>query len=393
MTAKRKRAPVAVVKLDPRTGKYGFVLDLPPGPEGKRRQVRRKGFLSEDDGQAVLDKLRVEAREGNYRAPDKRTVREYLAGWLDALVVRGIRPATIESYRRNVEHYVIPRIGRRRLDQLSAGDLDAMYADLLTRGRRRREGGLSARSVRYVHTIVRRALADAVRRGELRANPADAASPPSAKAARAPEQRWWTPAEVASFLAATADDPLAPLFRLAATTGMRRGEVCALTWDDFDLDAGVVEVRAQLSVIAGKVVRSERPKTDHGRRRVDLDAKTVDVLRSHRARQAEQRLAVGSGWVDRLVFCGAFGEALDPEAVAKMFGRRAAAAGLPKIPFHGLRHSHTAALIASGQSPVAIAKRLGHASAAFSMTQYAHLLESAGPEAAEAAAALVDGAG
>lgn len=111
-------------------------------------------------------------------------------------------------------------------------------------------------------------------------NVADAASPPSAKSARAPEMAWWQSEELRAFLDFVADDQLAPLFRVAAMTGMRRGEVCALRWSDLDLDAGRATVRQQLVVVDHVLMFSERTKTDHGRRNIDLDAKTVSALRA-----------------------------------------------------------------------------------------------------------------
>jgi len=121
----------------------------------------------------------------------------------------------------------------------------------------------------------------------------------------------------------------------------------------------------------------------------------VAVLRSHRARQAEQRLALGTGWRnDRgLVFTGPDGSPVDPESVAKVFDRRVARSGLPRLRFHDLRHSHVAHLIAAREQPLLIARRVGHASASFTMDRYGHLFEQAGPQAASAVAAMVDGIG
>jgi integrase len=174
----------------------------------------------------------------------------------------------------------------KRLDRVTAADLDSLYADLLASGMRQREGGLSARTMRYLHTFLRKALADAVDRDLLVRNVAGKANPPRAKDTKPPEVSWWTPAELRSFLDLTADESLGPLFRLAALTGMRRGEVCGLRWSDGDLDAARLEVRQQLTVVRtpgdpnGGLQFSDRTKTDHGRRSIDLDASTVAVLRT-----------------------------------------------------------------------------------------------------------------
>ena len=173
-----------------------------------------------------------------------------------------------------------------------------------------------------------------------------------------------------AFLDLTADEPLGPLFRFTAMTGMRRGEVCGLRWCDVDLDKARIEVRQQLLVIRAPgaaddgLLFSERTKTDHGRRGVDLDPTTVVVLRTLRKRQAEHKLAMGGGWSNEhdLVFTERDGRLLDPESVAKVFARRVARSGLPRMRFHDLRHTHVAHLITAGEQPLLIARRLGRAS-------------------------------
>lgn len=402
MTTK-KRASAATPKKAP-NGTWYFSVDAGPGigNDGKfreRRQAYRRGFATKAEAQAELDKIRGQKRTSAYVPPAKLTLSEYVTQWLAGLPTTGLRPSTIDGYRRNLD-YVVPVLGHRRMDAIGPLDLDQLYSDLLANGRRRKPyGGLSARSVFYIHCTIHRALGDAVKKGLLARNAAENASAPSAKSTKPPEAVWWTPAELRAFLAFTADEPLGSLFRLAAMTGMRRGEVCGLRWEDVDLDAGRLEVRQQLNVVRapgapdGGLVFSERTKTDHGRRSIDLDPATVAALRSVSKRQKEQRLALGPGWNNEhdLVFTQPDGSPLDPESVAKVFDRRVARAGVKRIRFHDLRHTHVAHLIAAKEQPLLIARRLGHASAAFTQDRYGHLFEQAGSQAASAVAAMVDG--
>lgn len=391
------RNSAAAPRKDPKTGTWFFVVDVGPGPGGKRRQVYRRGFATKRLAQEELDKIRDQGRTNRYVAPVRLTVKDYLEQWVAGLPTTGLRPSTVDGYRRNM-NYVIPVLGGRRLDSITPLDLDQLYSQLLVSGRRQKRGPLSKRSVFYIHSVLHRALSDAVRKGILARNVADYASAPSPKSTRPPEAAWWTPAELRTFLTATAEEPLGPLFRVAAMTGMRRGEVCGLRWCDVDLDAARIEVRQQLNVVRspgaanGGLVFSERTKTDHGRRSIDIDPTTVSALRSQRKRQAEQRLFVGAGWSNDhdLVFTNPAGRPLDPESVAKVFERRVARLGLKRIRFHDLRHSHVAHLIAAKQQPLKIAKRLGHASAAFTQDRYGHLFEDADSQAAAAVAAMVD---
>ncbi len=385
-------------RKDPENGTWWFVVDLPPKADGRRRQAKRRGFPTRRAAQAALDRLRVSAREGTHVAIDRMTVGEYLEQWGETLGVAGRKPSTVASYRRNLRVHVIPRLGGLRLQALTPLHLDTMYADLLADGNMRTEGdALSPRTVRYVHTILRKALSDATRKGLIVRNPSDAATPPSAKAARAPEMAFWTPAELHRFLEDNEHDELFPILRLVAMTGLRRGEACGLRWSDVDLEKGTIRVRQQLVIVAAgdgghEAVMEEATKSDAGRRTIDLDETTAAVLRSHRSRQAKRRLRAGARWADSgLVFTNDTGAPLDPERVSSKFETRVKRFDGPRLRFHDLRHTHCAHLIGAGVNVKTISRRLGHASVSFTLDRYGHLMPEADGEAAAAVAALVDG--
>jgi len=389
----------AAPRKDESNGTWWFVVDLTAGPDGQRRQAKRRGFTTKRAAQEAIDRLRVNSREGTHVAIDRMTVAEYLEAWGETLAVAGRKPATVASYRRNLRVHVVPRLGGIRLQALTPMHLDKMYSELLAGGNMRTEGAvLSARTVRYVHTIVRKALSDATRKGLIVRNPSDAATPPSAKSAKAPEMAFWEPAELHGFLGSIEGDDMHPMLRLVAMSGLRRGEVCGLRWTDVDLDTGRVHVRQQLVVVAAgdgrhEILMQETPKSDAGRRHVDLDLATVALLRSHRARQAQLRLAMGAGWTDSgLVFTGITGDRLDPEKVSARFDTLVRRFDAPRIRFHDLRHTHCAHLISADVNVKAISRRLGHASVSFTLDRYGHLMPEADGHAALAVAALVDGA-
>ena len=188
-----KRAASAEPKKAP-NGTWGFVVDGGVDEDGNRQQVRRKGFKTKREAQEALDGVRGKARTASYVAPAKLSVKEYLMAWIAGLPATGLRASTVDGYRRNVL-YVTSRLGGRRLDSLTPQDLNQLYAELLATGRRQKTGGLSARSVRYVHVVIHKALSDALDAGTLARNVAEKAKPPSAKSTRAPEMTWWSPSE------------------------------------------------------------------------------------------------------------------------------------------------------------------------------------------------------
>ena len=360
------------------------------GSGATKRQVKKGGYRTRKEAQAALTELLGSIDAGTFVTPSRLTLRRYLDDWLAGLATAGRRPTTIDRYGRMIGAYVSPRIGDVPLQQLSALELDRLYATLATEGRQRGGGGLSLRTVRYVHAILSKALGDAERKGLVARNVARRSSPPKSSATRAPEQTTWTPDELRSFLELMNDHRYGPLMRVAAMTGLRRSELCGLRWADVDLGAALATVRQSVQLVGGRIVVGE-VKTTRSRRRLDLDAGTVAVLRAHRRAQAAERLMVGAGWGDHgLVFAAPDGRPLNPDTITQWFDRTVRRSGLPRLRLHDLRHTHATHLLAAGVGIKIVSERLGHASVAFTLDVYGHVMPGQQASAAAAAAALVD---
>jgi integrase len=369
----RRSRPRGVYEYTLPSGKkrWGFVLDAPPADGQIRRQIRRTGFATERAATVARDEWRAKITAGLVPKPADGTVAAFAATWLTALPVEGLERSTVLHYEMCLKR-LLPLLGTVRLQDLAATDLDGAYAALLT-------AGSAARTVRASHTAVKRMLAEALRLGLVGENVTARARPPRPKAARAKRFPTWTLAELRRFLEAIADDEDIALWSLLAWSGMRRGEVMALRWEDVDLDAGVVTVARAVSVAAGNATFTKEPKTTAGRRLVDLDDDTVAVLRSHRKEQAARQLAVGPGWRGSgLLFCRVDGAPRHPNDVsgrwAGLVRRVAPPLGLPPIRLHDLRHSHATQLLGAGVRPDVVTQRLGHASVAFTLDTYGHVL-------------------
>jgi integrase len=202
----------------------------------------------------------------------------------------------------------------------------------------------------------------------------------------------WTAVELRAFLASVAEDRLRAAWVLIIATGMRRGELLGLRWSDLDLDDARAAVRRSLVSVRNELSFTE-PKTKRGRRSIALDSRTVDELRAHRVRQAQERLALGLGsdGPEGLVFTDALGDPIKPDTFSQFFERRVRQLGLPKIRLHDLRHSHASMALAAGVNPKVVSERLGHASVAFTLDTYSHAIPALEEEAAERIAALVGG--
>lgn len=244
--------------------------------------------------------------------------------WLPA--IKGtLRLTTHASYCSLCECHIIPRLGLVQLQKLVPSQINGLCAYLPAEGRVCGQGGLSPSSVRRVHAVLHRACRDAVRWGRLTVNPANVADPPKASA-EYDELVVWSAGQLAAFLASVCSDRLFALWRLLAMTGMRRGEVLALRWDDLDMEAGQLSIRRALMPVNG-VARICEPKTKRGRRTIALDLETLAALAAHAARQADERSQSGEAWLEAgYVFVRANGEALQPFAVSKAFRQHVRAA-------------------------------------------------------------------
>jgi integrase len=364
-------------------------------PDGTRKQVMKRGFPTKKAALADLrDALAASGKTG-YAEPSKQLLADYLSTWLGGL---RLAPSTVASYRKNIRLHATPYIGAVPLASLTATRLDQLYRQLEHDGRadHRAGEGLSARTVRYVHTILSSALRDAVDQGLIPANPASRAHPPTAKQAQSPEMHPWSAAELAAFLAWSAEhSELHAAWWTLAFTGMRRGELLGLRWRDVDLDAATITVRRSAGLIrnAGEGAAVTEGPTKTGKPRVvDLDPGTVTVLRDWKRERGSLALILAAPGA--LVFGDINGGHRNPEHFSRTWGQTVARAirdgiDVPETRLHDLRHGHATVLLQAGEPVHVVSQRLGHASVVVTLTVYAHVLPGDQRRAASRFAELV----
>lgn len=351
-----------------------------PDPVTGKRQTSYVTFRgAKKDAQRELTRLLAAVENGTAVAPSTETIAEYLRGWLSA--DQRLSPKTLERYRQLAERQIIPHLGSMALQKLRPAQVNDWHQTLLKSGG---AGGrpLAARTVGHAHRVLHRGLARAVNLEIVSRNVAHTVPPPKPEAA---EIAILSAPEIADVLARLDGHPLHPIAALALGTGMRRGELCALAWGALDLEVATVRVERSLEETEAGL-RIKPPKTHHGRRSISLPAGVVETMRAHRRAQAEHRLLLGLGrpGAADYVFTLADGSPYAPDKLSRDWGNAVRDRKLPRVMFHGLRHSHASALIAAGLDVVTVSKRLGHGSPAITLTVYAHRF--ANKDAAAAAA-------
>jgi integrase len=199
----------------------------------------------------------------------------------------------------------------------------------------------------------------------------------------------WNAEQLAGFLTHIRDDRLFAFWRLLSMTGCRRGEALGLNWDDLDVEAATLTIQRALVPLGAEVIVSE-PKTARGRRRIALDPVTIEALKGHAARQADEQSACDAWDETGYIFTTIDGQPLDPHRTSKAFERHLRAAALPRIPLHGPRHTYATLALSSGVNPRIVSGRSGHSTVALTLDIYSHVLPQADQDAADRIAALIE---
>jgi integrase len=361
----------------PRKNKAGKVTSYRGayvGPDGKRRYVSGK---TKEEARRNLRKARGDAERSLVFDADNLGVGEYLDRWLSDSVRDTVKATTFERYEQITRLHLKPALGRVKLKALTPAHVRGLYREKL-------EAGSSARTVRYIHTTLHKALKQAVMDGLIPRNATEAVKPPQQTRE---EMRPLTPEQAKHLLqvARETGNRLEALYVLAIHTGLRQGELLGLKWDDVDLEDGSLQVRRTLTITKDGPVFTT-PKTAGSRRSVKLTSKATEALKRHLERQLGEIDRVGSLWSENgLIFASETGDPLDRRAVTTLkFKPLPKYAGLPEIRFHDLRHTCATLLLTRNVNPKIVSEMLGHATIAITLDTYSHVLPNMRDQAAAA---------
>ena len=353
---------------DPETGKaiYKNVLGKPQA----EAKAKLKQAIEEAKG---LDAAKV----GRY------TVGQWMDVWFENYARVKVRPSSHQTYRGYLENHIKPNIGQIPLEKVTSLELQKFYKKLLSSGRvarlesRKQPKGLGAKTVRNIHQIISSAMNLAREQKLIAANPADGCALPKLEH----REMQTLPAEqLRTFLEEARESGVFELYYVELATGLRRGELLGLKWEDLDLKHGVLRVRRQVARVNGEVVEAPL-KTKNAYRTLPLARETRAVLRE------QQKKAGSSPWV----FPSPAGGPISPDSVGNMLHRVLKRAGLPSLRFHDLRHTFATLALQNGVDVKTVSGMLGHFSAGFTLDTYAHVTTASQRQAAKTMGSILSG--
>lgn len=368
-------------RIKQRGDKWQVIIITGHKPNGQE-QRHYSTYRTQDEAERALHEKMSELYAGTYTEPSRVTFEAFSRQWLADYAELNLKPLTVANYEGSLRRHAWPVIGAVKLTDLRPTHIQSALAAAQRRG-------LAPKTVKHLHTAIHRVCSQAVTYGMLAANPAGKVRPPRVPRSEIP---FWTAEQANAFLASVAGHPLYPLFHTALATGMRRGELMGLRWRDVDLSTGRAIVRRDIVEVRGRNVVQEDTKSLAGARTITLGASSVAVLTAHKVAQA--------AWYGRIhlpvpihgghyVFASEVGTPLQTTTIRRVAAKYERMAGVPHIPFHGLRHTHATMLLMQGIHPKVVAERLGHADVGITLNTYAHLLPNLQREAADAVDALL----
>lgn len=387
-----KESPDVQIRVSPRTGQKTWRVRVMVQGRRVSRTVDWEP-TARDHGRkkalAVATGLREEVRQqvAHHVRPVRHTTARYLREWLDNESPR-LKPTTRASYRNSIEKHLIPQVGSIPVAKLAPATLERAWTAIAT-DEAATPGQEKRRTAAYARTVLRKALQDAFRLGLITYNPVDRTKAPPARPKRAiiPFTR-----EEVETLIDVAPARWQPLLTMVAWTGLRRGEVAGLQWEDWDEAAGTLQVRRSVVVVDGATVVQDgstyaATKTRAGLRTMTLPLRAQTALTRQRSWVAAQQQHAGALWHDEgWVFPTQSGRVLHPRNVARAYEQARDAAHLRPESFHALRHHAVSVLLGLGVSLEIVAKWIGHGSRAVTADTYGHLL----PEVNQDVARRVD---
>ena len=336
------------------------------GRDPETGKVVYRNVLGKTQGE-VREKLKRAIKENaqlDFSKAGQYTVGQWMDVWFENCAKIKVRPSSHQTYRGYIDHHIKPYIGDIQLNKLTSLDLQRLYKKLLSGGRverieaEKQPKGLSPKTVRNINQVISSALTCAREQKLIISNPADGCSLPKLEHR---EMKTLTADQLQAFLREAKESGVYEMYYIELATGLRRGELLGLKWEDIDLTTGVIHVRRQVARINGEI--AEAPlKTKNSYRTLSIGADAVGILMQQKEKADSE-----------YVFPSPTGGPISPDSVLHMLHRVLKRAGLPKVRFHDLRHTFATLALQNGVDVKTVSGMLGHYSAGFTLDTYAHV--------------------
>ncbi|MBM6924302.1 site-specific integrase [Hydrogenoanaerobacterium saccharovorans] len=345
-------------------------------PETGKRITKNVLGKTQAEVKEKLSKAIEESKKLDIVRSDEYTVAEWLRLWYELYAKPNIRPTTADSYHRDIESHVIPRIGEIKLKKLTSRDIQKLYKDLQENGRLRKspksqKPGLSNSTVRGIHMMLHNALDRAVKERLILRNPTEDCIIPKIQKQ---EMKILHPEDMKTYLEAADKRGVLPMFYLELVTGIRKGELTALLWSDLDEEQRFISVSKQAVGDRNRNVTISRPKTENSVRKISIPESAIELL------QQEHKKHPDNPW---MFPSPRTGEMYHPDSIAKLHEKILKDTGLEHIRFHDLRHTFATMALQNGVDVKTVSSMLGHYDAGFTLKTYTHATRQMQEQAAE----------
>ncbi len=347
---------------------------------GKWKSVSKKGFRKKAEAELFLVEIQHQISSNRYIPNQKILVGDYLEEWFKTSIETNLRPNTVDGYRVNIEKHIKPNIGEKVLQELTATQIQNFYNTMYEKYKKKEPGGLSPKSILYVHRVLSKALDAAVRKNLISRNVAKDVTRPKVPKY---QSEIYTAKELSALIEKVHDTDWEVPIILAGLCGMRRAEVLGLKWSDINYSEKTIAIQRNVIHSSKGFELSETTKTQSSTRTIAISDEIIDALKRLWKRQERYKLVLKDEYIDsNLINCSQNGTIIMPNNLSRDFKRLLRRLEMKHIRFHDLRHSAASLMLVSDVPMKVISDILGHSSLSITADLYTHVMDASKLDAA-----------